>query len=196
MPCTVKKTFKAALETKNHLLAQVKDNQPNLLQMIADNTKTAAPLKCYKSVDRKKRKREETRCVKVFDAVPLLENTAWSGLIKRIILVKRTTLIRGAKKGMGRTREEISYYVCSAPIGAKKAANAVRGHWAIENKNHYVRDVAMHEDASRIRTNPGVFARLRSFALNVLRFNNEKNIADALWENALNFNRLLQYRYE
>jgi len=34
-----------------------------------------------------------------------------------------------------------------------------------------VRDVTLGEDASRIRTNPGIFARLRSFAANILRFN-------------------------
>ena len=93
-------------------------------------------------------------------------------------------------------REETSFYVCSAPLSAKKAAEAIRSHWGVENKNHYVRDVAMLEDASRIRINPGIFARARSFALNILRVNGEKNIADALWRNALNLNRPLAYRYK
>ena len=60
--------------------------------------------------------------------------------------------------------------------------------------NHYVRDVVMLADASRIRVNPGIFARARSFALNILRANGENNIADALWCNALDINRVLQYR--
>ncbi len=54
----------------------------------------------------------------------------------------------------------------------------------------------MLEDASRIRSNPGIFARARSFALNILRANGEKNIADALWQNALNINRPLKYRFK
>ena len=54
---------------------------------------------------------------------------------------------------------------------AEPAGKEVRGHWAIENSNHYVRDVTMGEDASRIRKNPGVFARIRSFAANILRKN-------------------------
>lgn len=103
--------------------------------------------------------------------------------------------MRRAKDGMWERREEISFYVCSAPVSAQKAAEAIRGHWGVENKNHYVRDVAMLEDASRIRTNPGIFARARSFALNILRANGEKNIADALWRNALNLNRPLAYRF-
>jgi len=112
-----------------------------------------------------------------------------------VIRVQRSTLMRRAKDGMWEHREDISFYVCSAPVSARKAAEAIRGHWGVENKNHYVRDVAMLEDASRIRTNPGIFARARSFALNILRANGEKNIADALWRNALNLNRPLAYRF-
>ena len=51
-----------------------------------------------------------------------------------------------------------------------EAADATRGHWGIEN-THYTRDVTMGEDASRIRSNSGVFARLRSFAYNILKAN-------------------------
>ena len=51
------------------------------------------------------------------------------------------------------------------------AAEAVRAHWRIENTSHYSRDVTLGEDRSRIRTNPGVFARLRSFAFNILKTN-------------------------
>jgi hypothetical protein len=42
---------------------------------------------------------------------------------------------------------------------------------AFKNRAHYVRDVTFAEDASRIRCNPGIFASLRSFAANILRFN-------------------------
>lgn len=140
--------------------------------------------------------RHETRITEVFDAGPILAQTPWDGLIACIIRVERSTLTRCAKDGMWQCREELSFYVCSAPLTAKVAAQAIRGHWSIENRNHYVRDVSMLEDASRIRTNPGIFARARSFALNILRANGETNIADALWSNAIDFNRLLRYQYQ
>ena len=54
---------------------------------------------------------------------------------------------------------------------APRAAEAIRSHWKIENTSHYTRDVTLGEDRSRIRTNPGVFARLRSFAFNILKAN-------------------------
>ena len=140
--------------------------------------------------------RAETRIVEIFDAAPALEQTDWSGLLTRIIRVRRVTFLQRAKTGMWDRREETCFYVCSAPVSAKKAAQAIRSHWGIENRNHYVRDVSMLEDASRIRSNPGIFARARSFALNILRANSEQNIADALWRNALDFSRVLDYRYK
>ena len=44
------------------------------------------------------------------------------------------------------------------------------------HRAHYVRDVTLGEDASRIRTRPGVIARIRSVALNILRANGVESI--------------------
>ena len=55
-------------------------------------------------------------------------------------------------------------------------------------------DVSFAEDDSRIRINPGIMARTRSMALNVLRANGVQNIALALWENALCLDRNLTCR--
>ena len=60
-----------------------------------------------------------------------------------------------------------------------------RKHWRIENKLHYTRDVTLCEDASRIRKNPGVFARMRSFAYNILRINQSDTIAQDRYAAAL-----------
>ena len=70
-------------------------------------------------------------------------------------------------------------------LPAKTFASAIRNHWAIENQNHWVRDVTLAEDASRIRINPGIMARLRSQALNIARANGVTNVAEALWAAAL-----------
>ena len=63
--------------------------------------------------------------------------------------------------------------------------------WGIENRDHYVRDVTLGEDASRIRQKPGGMARIRSAALNILRVNGIQNVSQALYVNALNLDRLL-----
>lgn len=61
-----------------------------------------------------------------------------------------------------------------------------RGHWAIENRSHYVRDVTLGEDASQIRKGPApqVLASLRNSILTILRAEGATNIAAALRQNA------------
>src|SRR5690348_4174931 len=68
--------------------------------------------------------------------------------------------------------------VSEVVLPAAQCAKAIRDHWHIENRSHYVRDGSFAEDASRIRRNPGIFARLRSFAANILRFNGIHNVSD------------------
>jgi hypothetical protein len=57
----------------------------------------------------------------------------------------------------------------------------VRGHWHIENKLHWVRDVTYQEDNSLVRTGnaPRVMASLRSLAISLLRLDGHSNIAAA-----------------
>jgi predicted transposase YbfD/YdcC len=69
-------------------------------------------------------------------------------------------------------------FVSDVMLPAAQCAKAIRDHWHIENRSHYVRDGSFAEDASRIRCNPGIFARLRSFAANILRFNGIHNVSD------------------
>ncbi len=65
---------------------------------------------------------------------------------------------------------EIAFWVSSVSDQTPERWNEwVRDHWRIENGSHYVRDTAFAEDASRIRKNPDIVARLRSFAYNLTR---------------------------
>ena len=68
----------------------------------------------------------------------------------------------------------------------------IRGQCRIENGSHYVRDVAFAEDASRIRKNPDIVARLRSFAYNLLRADGCHNIKNARWRAALDIRAALE----
>jgi hypothetical protein len=87
--------------------------------------------------------------------------------------------------GLWRESNETSFYRSNRPVDATQAANIIRKHWDIENGLHYVRDVTLREDASRIRINPGIFARLRSFAYNILRSNQHGTIAQDRYAAAL-----------
>jgi predicted transposase YbfD/YdcC len=76
----------------------------------------------------------------------------------------------------GETSVEFHYYITSMESNAKKIAEAVRGHWGIENSLHWVLDIAFREDECRIRKDhaPANFAVLRHMALNLLRKENSK----------------------
>ena len=91
---------------------------------------------------------------------------------------------------------EVVFWVSSASGPPPESWNEwIRGHWRIENGSHYVRDVAFAEDASRIRKNPDIVARLRSFAYNLLRADGCDNIKNARWRAAIDINAVFKMRW-
>lgn len=188
-----KKTFQCAAETGNFLITQVKGNQPNLLAAVTALCTEHSPTTQATTDDPIRHGRQEHRRVEVFEADHRL-GAEWDGLIVAIARVTRRTWHKDTKSVNWFLTEETSYYASQIALPADVIGPAIREHWGIENRNHHVRDVSLGEDASRIWTKPGRFARLRSFALNILRANGVTNIRQATYENALNFNNILSYR--
>jgi predicted transposase YbfD/YdcC len=185
-----KDAFAQAAATGNALLVRVKDNQPTLHATLAGLCATGCPFDSYETVNRGRHGRQEHRRVEVFDTTSQL-NEPWQTLIRCVARVSRLTYIKDTRSGLWPTREEVGYYPCQARHSAKVLGCAIRAHWGIENRAHYGRDVTLGEDASRIRTRPGVMARIRSVALNILRANGVQNISLALYANAVSFDQLL-----
>jgi predicted transposase YbfD/YdcC len=93
--------------------------------------------------------RDETREYFVADApAALVEQGLWQD-VRSIGMVCRTRVTDGT------TTEEIVYYLSSLPPKVKQFARAVRGHWGIENRLHWVLDVVFSEDHSRVRKDHG-----------------------------------------
>ena len=89
----------------------------------------------------------------------------------------------------GKTSTEVRSFITSVPrsvAGADQLLTWVRGHWSIENRSHYVRDVTMGEDASRVRKGSGheVMAALRNATIGFLRSTGATNIPAANRRNA------------
>jgi predicted transposase YbfD/YdcC len=65
-------------------------------------------------------------------------------------------------------------------------ARWIRGHWGIENRLHWVRDMTYDEDRSQVRTGhgPQVMAAFRNLAITTLRLSGATNIAAALRHHA------------
>lgn len=96
----------------------------------------------------------------------------------------------------GQEQHEVEYAITSVSRSRADAGQLLawwRGHWGIENREHYVRDVTLGEDASRIRTGaaPQILAATRNAILSLLRLWGSPNIAAALRENAYQPARLL-----
>jgi len=90
----------------------------------------------------------------------------------------------------------VAYAITSVPRSSADAATLLswnRGHWGIENRSHYIRDVTLGEDASRIHTGhaPQTLAGLRNGLLTYLRSEGITNVAAALRKNAYQVHRLL-----
>jgi hypothetical protein len=93
-------------------------------------------------------------------------------------------LVRTTRCG-GVETVEIDYAITSVPRGQADAVQLLawwRGHWGIENRSHYVRDVTLDEDACRIRTGhaPQNLAAFRNAIVSMLRLDGHNNIAAAL----------------
>ena len=169
----------------NHILTQVKDNQPGLRRSLQRRTARRKP--SGSTVSRSKgRNRWETRELEVFPANAWFRATPWENLIGTVLRLKRTVYKRDPRTGLCMQTSEVVFWVSSAAGVAPESWNEwIRGHWRIENGSHHVRDLVFAEDASRIRKNPDIAARLRSFAYNTIRASGGDNVRNTRWRAAL-----------
>jgi predicted transposase YbfD/YdcC len=96
----------------------------------------------------------------------------------------------------GGTTQETHYLITSlSPEEAnpRHLLRLSRGHWGIENRLHWVRDVTFDEDRCQVRSGaaPQVMAALRNTAIGILRSQGADNIAAALRTNAAHPERAL-----
>jgi predicted transposase YbfD/YdcC len=100
-----------------------------------------------------------------------------------LIRIFRLTRERQEKK-TGKREVEVTHGIASLTkqqAGPRRLLSLIRGHWHIENKSHFVRDVTYREDASQVRdgTIAQVMAAVRNTAIGLLRVAGQANIAAA-----------------
>lgn len=80
-------------------------------------------------------------------------------------------MVESTREIGNKTETEKRYYIFSIKDKAEKFAKSVREHWGIENKVHWILDIAFREDDSRIRTGnaPENLTVIRHIALNLLK---------------------------
>jgi predicted transposase YbfD/YdcC len=148
----------------------LKGNQKNLFDdvqlflddCIADSFKGVSFDKHYE-LD-KGHGRIETRTYYITDDISwLAEQDKWAGL-RSVGVTISTRELKGIKT------EQRRYHICSIAPDAEKYAEAVRGHWSIENNLHWILDVVMCEDEARNRKDNSAenMAIIRHLALNLM----------------------------
>lgn len=161
----------------DYLLA-VKNNQPTLAGKMAKEF-NAWLAEDFASVAHQRHQevegdhgRIETRRVWVVQDLAWLgvEGQRWAGLSSAI-------LVESQRETPGQAVSwERRFYLSSLRGDAAALGQAIRGHWGIENRLHYVLDVSFGEDAARHRKGHSAenFSRLRRIALNLLRRDQSK----------------------
>jgi predicted transposase YbfD/YdcC len=171
---TQKKIVKQIVQQNGDFALALKKNQGILYKKVQEAFELAKK-NSFATIKHEKTKmvekghgRQETRAYWIIDDPsiinPLNENGDWEKL--RSIGMVESERVIGEK-----TMKQTKYSILSIEGNVEMFSHAVRAHWGIENKVHWILDVAFREDLSRIRAGNSAhnFALLRHIALNLLR---------------------------
>jgi len=167
-----KEIAKKIIDAKGDYVLAVKDNQPKLheaIQALFSDARQGQlrkmPHRQYQTSEKGHGRRDE-RCY-VLAKIPRTASwkNAWPGAAA-VGMVVRTT-----EKSDGTTSGDVRYFISSCWLSGQRFAQAVRGHWGIENSLHWVLDVTFDEDQSRTRDRRVAdnLSWLRRFAISLLK---------------------------
>ena len=144
-----------------HYVLTVKNNQPGLKRALEKLPWKDVP--AVSSVDTGHGRRVR-RTVQAVEAPARVDFPGAA----QVVRIRRTRTVKGRK------HVEVVHLICSLPMDQAQpeaVASWARGHWAIENRLHRVRDVVFDEDRHQLRTRngPQIMAALRNLAISLIR---------------------------
>ena len=170
-----------AMHTQTELCAKItrcdgfyvliaKDNQPTLATDLADFFDSPPPDWRWEQAQtwEKAHGRLEHRCITCSPELNAWFASRWSGVAQVFRLERTTTLLKS-----GQVRQQTVYGISNLSVSQASGMRMLalnRGHWGIENRLHWRRDVTLGEDTCQTRTGaaPGILARLNSAILSLM----------------------------
>lgn len=156
----------AIIDKGGDYLLAVKENQKELHQNLLDSFRFFKSDDIITDMDTGHGRVETRKCSIIQDLGHITQQNNWK---------KLTTLIRLESerfiKVSGKTETQTRYYISSRKENADYFQKNIRAHWGIENKLHWMLDVAFNEDQSRKRAGNAAqnFSLISKIALNLLK---------------------------
>jgi predicted transposase YbfD/YdcC len=133
-----------------------------------------ADLEAHRTVEKDHGRTERRRCRAIGDTdyLAFIDPTAAWPNLKSVVCIESTRRIGDA------VSTEARHYLSSLPADAALLQRVIRSHWGVENRLHWVLDLAFHEDSSRVRADhaPENLAIIRHLALNLLRLDPNRRV--------------------
>jgi predicted transposase YbfD/YdcC len=154
------------LERGGDFVLALKQNQSKLFDGAARRFARGGKRSVAQRLEPSTHDRQETRRATVIRDTSM----AAANLFPGVVALGRITSRRRPHGGRAE-KPVVRYFLLSTYMPAKRLLQAVRSHWGIENRMHWLLDVVFHEDASRVRKDHGPenLAVLRRLALNLIR---------------------------
>ena len=154
------------VEKKADYVLAVKQNQGLLAEQVRDSFLLLPCDAVAEEIDGGHGRVERRRCAVISDLSLIEKASAWASL-QSLVRIQAERY----HKVTGKTEQETRYYITSLKPNAAQLNRVIRQHWGIENKLHWVLDVAFGEDLSRKRAGHAAqnFSLLNRIALNLLQ---------------------------
>jgi len=176
-----KKTLALIIDGGNDYIVTLKKNQSSLFKTAQELVKSTKALDSLQTSEQL-HGRTTTRSTTIYP-IPAQLLPLWAGA-KYIIALVRTGLRWQGKKSRRRLVDfnESHYYLSSLDWSARQFSDAIRGHWLIENRLHWVKDVTLNEDncIHRGGNAPANWAMVRQFLVSLARMNGTNTLPQAL----------------
>lgn len=164
---TQKEIAEKIIEIDADYILAVKANQQQLLEHIQDEFRFSKSIESHLSEELDHGRIETRKCSIINDFQFIKPDKQWCKL-NTIIKIESTREFKNTDKPMEKATR---YYISSLKDKAKGFQTKIRSHWAIENKLHWILDVAFSEDHSRKRAGNAAqnYSIILKLALNLLK---------------------------